>query len=348
MDAIFQVVNKISGHLLFWLLYVSFTVAIYYVQEPNLGLHIVYELASLPAKLISVYVTLYFILPNFLLKKKYVQAAIQFGLILLICVFLLRMCVLNTVYPLYFPEIENVLVPDDLAKLVSPFLDLIIVSSLAVVIKLLKDREQQERNRLSQEKSNIQNELQLLKSQLHPHFLFNTLNGLYAQILNNPNSAAEMVIKLSDLLRYIIYEARSPLVNVEDDLECIKNYIALEQVRYGTKLKLSWSITGATTHKKIPPLLLLPFIENSFKHGISKDYKKCWIKCKINLSNTMLEMDLKNSMVPCHQEENGMHGIGIQNVEQRLKYNFQEQFHLTKKIAEDCYHIMLKIPIVKP
>lgn len=339
--------DKILSHLIFWCLYVSFTVAIYYVQEPNLGLHIVYELASLPAKLISVYFTLCFILPRFLLKKKYWQAAVQFGLILLICVFLLRIFVLNTVYPLYFPEIENTIVPNDLAKFVSPLLDLIIVSSLAVVIKLLKDREKHELDRLSQEKSNIQNELQLLKSQLHPHFLFNTLNGLYAQILNDPKIAAEMVIKLSDLLRFIIYEARSPLVNVADDFDCIKNYIALEQVRYGSKLQLGLSITGTTANKKIPPLLLLPFIENSFKHGISKDYKKCWIKCEINLSKNMLEMDLKNSIVLYPEEEQGINGIGILNVMQRLKYNYQDRFSLTTNKSEDYYRVNLKIPIVK-
>ena len=338
--------HKISGHLIFWFLYVSFTVAIYYVQEPNLGLHIVYELASLPAKLISVYYTLYFILPKLILKKKYFQAVVQFGLLLILCVALLRIVVVNTVYPLYFPEFESTLVPDNLAKLVSPLLDLIIVSSLAVIAMLLKDREQSERNRLSQEKSNIQNELKLLKSQLHPHFLFNTLNGLYAQILSNPKVAAKMVIKLSDLLRFIIYEARSPLVNVSDDFECIKNYIALEQVRYDSKLQSSLSVSGAMANKKIPPLLLLPFVENSFKHGISKDHKACWIKCQINLSDNFLEMDLKNSKVQSTEKEKCVKGIGILNVEQRLKHNYQNRFSLTTKESEDCYHVNLKIPIV--
>ena len=313
-----------------------------------MGLHIVYELASLPAKLISVYFTLYFILPSFLLKKKYWQAGIQFVVLLLLCVFLLRIVVLYTVYPLYFPEIDNSLMPEDPSKLVSPLLDLIVVSSLAVVITLLKDREKNERDRLSQDKSNIQNELQLLKSQLHPHFLFNTLNGLYAQILDDPNSAAEMVIKLSDLLRFIIYEARSPLVRVADDLECIKNYIALEQVRYDSKLQLSLSISGTATNKKVPPLLLLPFIENSFKHGISKDYQKCWVKCEINLSNRMLEMDLKNSKVSDTEQAKCSNGIGILNVKQRLKHNYQDRFSLTTDESADWYHVNLKIPTVAP
>jgi len=287
------------------------------------------------------------ILPIFLLRKKYWLAAVQIGFLLLVCVFLLRISVLKTVYPLYFPEIENTIVPNELAKFVSPLLDLIIVSSLAVIIKLLKDREKHEMDRLSREKSNIENELQLLKSQLHPHFLFNTLNGLYAQISNDPKIASEMVIMLSDLLRYIIYEATSPLVNIVDDLDCIKNYIALEQVRYGSKLRLNLSTERTIANKKIPPLLLLPFIENSFKHGISKDYNKCWINCEIKLFEDTLEMDLKNSIAPSHEEEQSTHGIGIRNVKQRLKYHYQKRFSLTTNKSEDCYHVNLKIPLVK-
>ncbi len=340
--------NRLLSHLVFWCLYVIFTVAIYYVQEPNLGLHVIYELASLPAKLFSVYFTLYFIVPRFLLKGKYWQAALQVGLVLVVGVLLLRIFVLSSVYPLYFPDVENTFFPNDLSKFVSPLLDLIIVTILAMVMKLLKDREKQEIDRLGREKSNVQNELQLLKSQLHPHFLFNTLNGLYAQILNNPEVAAETVIKLSDLLRFIIYEARKTLVNLVDDLDCIKNYIALERLRYGSKLQLSFSISGTAVNKKIPPLLLLPFIENSFKHGIANDHNACWIKCAIDVSENILEMDLQNSIAPYIEEEKDTKGIGILNVRQRLKYNYQERFSLTTEKSEDSYHVNLKIPLVKP
>lgn len=339
--------NRVLSHLTFWCLYVIFTVAIYYVQEPNLGLHVVYELASLPAKLLCVYVTLCFILPRFLLRKRYWQAVLQVGLVLIVGVLLLRIFVLNSVYPIYFPDKENSLISDDISKAISPLLDLIIVTALAVVIKLLKNREKEEINRLGWEKSNVQNELQLLKSQLHPHFLFNTLNGMYAQILNNPEIAADMVIKLSDLLRFIIYEARKELVTVSDDLECIKNYIALERIRYGSKLQLSVAVKGVITNKKIPPLLLLPFIENSFKHGIANSHKGCWINCQISLYGDMLELDLQNSIESYPETEYDTIGIGILNVKQRLKYNYQERFSLTTNKSEDRYHVNMKIPIVK-
>ncbi len=339
-------VKKIVRHSIFWFLYILFTVGIYYVQEPNLGLHIIYELASLPAKLLTVYVTLYFILPQFVLKKKYGLAFVQFGILLIAGIFFLRLLVLATVYPIYFPDVDTNLIPDNPAKLVSPLLDLIIVSSIVVVIKLVQDREKQELDHLNRAKSNIQNELQLLKSQLHPHFLFNTLNGLYAQILENPEIASNTVVQLSDLLRFILYEAKESLVDVEEDLECLGNYIALEQIRYGNKLDLSYTVLGITAHKKIPPLLLLPFVENSFKHGISKDYEKCWIRCKIELFEDILMLDLENSKPSFFEENQADNGIGLKNVKQRLDHVFSGKYDLAMNDREDRFLVNLKIPIV--
>ncbi len=338
--------KKLVRHGVFWCLYILFTVGIYYVQEPNLGLHITYELASLPAKFLMVYATLYFILPQFLLKKKYGLAFLQFAILLIVGIFFLRLLVWATVYPIYFPDLDTKLIPSNPTKLISPLLDLIIVSSIAVVIKLLRDREKQQLDHLNRAKSNIQNELQLLKSQLHPHFLFNTLNGLYAQILENPETAANMVVQLSDLLRFILYEAQEAMVDVDEDLECLGNYIALEQMRYGNKLDLSYTVLGTTVHKKIPPLLLLPFVENSFKHGISKDYEKCWIRCKIEFFEDILMLDLENSKPSFFEESQTENGIGLKNVKQRLDHVFPGRYDLTINDREDRFLINLKIPIV--
>jgi len=337
--------KRIARHGMFWGLYILFTVGIYYVQEPNLGLHLLYELASLPAKLLTAYLTLYVILPQFLLKKKYALAVLQFMVLLVIGVFLLRMLVSLTVYPIYFPDVTDQLIPDNLSKLIPPLLDLIIVSSLVVVIKLLKDREKQELQHLNREKSNIQNELLLLKSQLHPHFLFNTLNGLYAQILRDPEKASQMVVQLSDLLRFILYEANEDLVSLEEDLECLGNYVALEQMRYGDKLDLDYSVLGTTVHKKIPPLLILPFVENSFKHGVSEDYAKCWIRCKINLSDDVLALHLENSKPSFFDQQSINRGIGLKNVRQRLDHIYPGDYNLTIQDKEDRFLVNLKIPI---
>jgi LytS/YehU family sensor histidine kinase len=148
-------------------------------------------------------------------------------------------------------------------------------------------------------------------------------------------------------LRYIIYDGKKPLVDVGEDLKCIENYLALECVRYGSKLQLQFSVSGDSGTKKIPPLLLLPFIENSFKHGISNDHKACWIRCEIHLSEDNLEMDLKNSIVQYPEEAIGTSGIGIANVRQLLEHTYQEQYSLINERQDDSYHVNLKIPLSK-
>ncbi len=340
-------INKqVNRHILFWALYIIFTVGIYNVKEPALGIHLTYELASLPAKMFLVYFTLYFTLPHYLLQRKYVPAVLQFSLALVLSVWLLHVGLSFILYPMYYPEIQIALIPKSLTKMVSPLLDLIIVSSLAVVIKLLKDREQQERGLLELEKINAQNELQLLKSQLHPHFLFNTLNGLYAHIMENPQLASNMVVKLSDLLRFIIYEGSKPLVQLKDDLECLKNYIGIERIRYGEKLSMEFTISGETSEKKIVPLLLLPFMENAFKHGPAKEYDKCWIRSQIQIEEHYITLTLKN-FKGSHKDTNiDQSGIGLYNVKQRLIYYYKDQFELNIEDHADQFWIFLKIPLV--
>ncbi len=345
MEIYRSAMKRVLRHLGFWGLYVVFTVTIYYVQEPNLGLHITYELASLPAKFFGVYATLYLILPKFLLKRKYSQAAFLQLLVLLIGMFMLRILVLKLVYPIYFPEVLSNFWPDDLSKFISPLLDLIVVTSVAVVIKLLKHREQEELDRLEREKFNVQNELQLLKSQLQPHFLFNTLNGLYAQTLKTPETAAKMILKLSDLLRFVIYEGRKSLVPLEEDIKCIKSYMALEHMRFNSRLQVNFSLSGGVANKMIPPLLLLPFVENAFKHGVSSNNNINEMSCKITVSEINLVMDLENSYLPPAAETVKSKGIGLLNVKRRLSYLYGDQYELNIHPDGNSYRVTLKIPL---
>ena len=342
-----MVLGKIRWHIIFWLFYISFTVAIYYVKEPSFMLHLIYELASLPAKLFIVYFTLYFILPRYLLLKKYGLAIAFFTFVLIISVWLLQLSVSLVVYPVYYPDAEPAIIPRHLPKLVSPLLDLIIVSSLAVVFKLLRDRELQERERLELEKVNIQNKLQLLKSQLHPHFLFNTLHGLYAYTLDNPVQASKIVIKLSDLLRFIIYEGDQPLVNLADEINCLENYVGLEKIRYGEKMHISLTVSGEAGNKKIVPLLMLPFMENAFKHAPSNNGGKTSICCKLTIGDTYLSMELGNSKNPGEGLQENLHGIGLHNVKQRLKYNYNNRYELTIENKPTWFSVFLKVPLAK-
>jgi hypothetical protein len=204
--------------------------------------------------------------------------------------------------------------------------------------------------RSSEEKMNILREnataeLQLLKAQVHPHFLFNTLNNIYSFSLNRSPIAASLVLKLSDTLRYMITECESPLVPLEKELKMIKDYIGLESVRYGTRLTIDMSIKGDTSDKKIAPLLLIPLVENSFKHGSSRMLEKPWIRMIIKINEGDLEFRLTNSKPGEMNAQIGKNGIGLKNVKKRIQLLYPGQHELKIYDAQYTFDVFMKVPL---
>src|SRR4029078_6526741 len=169
------------------------------------------------------------------------------------------------------------------------------VVGFALAIKLLKRwyLKQKETEQLVREK--INGELQLLKAQVHPHFLFNTLNNIYSFIINDSNDATEALKKLSTLLRYIIYECDQPLVQLEKELKMIRDYIDLEKIRYGKNFNMKLQVRGNASNKMICPLILIPFLENSFKHGASQMLAHPWVNLDLVIEDQFLNFNLSNS-----------------------------------------------------
>jgi histidine kinase len=165
-----------------------------------------------------------------------------------------------------------------------------------------------------QEKTNA--ELQLLKAQLHPHFLFNTLNNIYAFALENSPKTPQMILKLSSLLSYMLYECRTDEVLLEKEVEVMKHYIDIEKERYGDLIDISINIEGAIRDKFVSPLLILPFLENAFKHGASEQLERAWMSADVIVKGNTLSCKIvnsKNEVIPFREE-----GVGISNVKKRL------------------------------
>jgi sensor histidine kinase YesM len=194
-------------------------------------------------------------------------------------------------------------------------------------------------------RENATAELQLLKAQVHPHFLFNTLNNIYSFSLNRSPLAASLVLKLSDTLRYMITECESPLVPLEKELKMLRDYIGLESVRYGTRLNVDMNITGDTTDKKIAPLLLIPLVENSFKHGTSQMLEKPWIRMNITVNENDLEFRLTNSKPGKLNTQNGKNGIGLKNVQKRIQLLYPGQHELKIYNAQYTFDVYLRVPL---
>ncbi len=223
------------------------------------------------------------------------------------------------------------------------------VAGLAVSIKLLKKwwLKQKEAAQASKEKASA--ELQLLKAQVHPHFLFNSLNNIYSFALEGSAKAPEMIQKLSGLLHYMIYECKLPQVPLEKELSMLEDYISLEKIRYGDQLRVEMHMHLDRCHHMIAPLLLIPFVENSFKHGTSKMLANPYVLLTVTVKDGILYFNLTNSK-PSGIEEisvNSNSGIGLKNVKKRLDLLYPGKHELQIINHEASYSVWLKIDFKK-
>jgi sensor histidine kinase YesM len=222
------------------------------------------------------------------------------------------------------------------------------VVGFALGIKMLKNwyLKQKEAAQIAREKLNA--ELQLLKAQVHPHFLFNTLNNIYSFIINDSPVALDALDKLSTLLNYIIYQCEQPLVQLDRELKMVRDYIDIEKIRYGESFNMNFRVQGNTKDKMITPLLLIPFLENSYKHGASQMLTHPWINLDISIEDNALYFNLSNNK-PTSEGDHGMaNGLGLKNVKQRLALLYPGTYSLD--IREDLmsFAVSLKIPLFSP
>jgi sensor histidine kinase YesM len=219
------------------------------------------------------------------------------------------------------------------------------ICGLFIACRLFKNYylKMEEREILVRE--NTHAEMQLLKAQVHPHFLFNTLNNIYSFALRKSPDAGGLVLKLSDTLKYMINECETPLVPLEKELKLIKDYIGLEKVRYGNRLNMEIEIEGDYKNKLIVPLLLISFVENAFKHGASKMLKLPWIRLKIIIKENDFYLELSNSKPLQAFSQNGKNGIGLKNVQKRLQLLYPHEHELIIESTEDEFLIKMQVPL---
>ncbi len=218
-----------------------------------------------------------------------------------------------------------------------------LICALFLSLKTVKTwhLKQVENETLTREKANA--ELQLLKAQIHPHFLFNTLNNIYSFTLTKSPLAAELVQKLSDMLNYMITDCNQTLVPLKKEIQLLKDYIGLEKVRYGDRLDIQMHINGDYENCMIVPLLMIPFVENCFKHGASMMRGKQWMHLIININENNLDFNLSNSKPS--KPSATKHGIGLLNVHKRLELLYPGKHQLDIKSTENTFSVELKIEL---
>jgi two-component system, LytTR family, sensor kinase len=334
--------NRVLQHILFWVAHVVFYATLYGSFQDNYSQTFAEEVIYLPVKMAFTYFTLYFLLPRYLLCGEYLMFFTWFIAASFVAGILQRYVAFTFHYPVYYPEwlSESFFW---FPKIVKTFAGMYPVAFAAVSIKLLKHwyTNQKAQRILTEEK--LQAELKFLKTQIHPHFLFNTLNNLYALTLKKSDKAPETVLKLSELINYMLYECRSDEVPLSKEIKFIRNYIDIEKMRYGDKLDIDLRITGDVGDRTIAPLILLPFVENCFKHGASENLLQSWVKVTIDSHPDHLVIKVENSKAGDNGVPKRDEGIGIRNVKRRLDLLYPEKHELKIMNGEETFLVILSI-----
>ena len=219
-------------------------------------------------------------------------------------------------------------------------------AGLGTMIYFIRKWAEQQRINEKLMKEKVAAELSLLKSQVQPHFIFNTLNNIYMLSLKSSPLTSEMIYRLSSLLSYMLYDSKRHFIEIEKEIEYIKNYINLEKIRYNERLDVQMTVFKNVEKVKVPPLLFLPLVENAFKHGVSNSVEDSWIHIDISLKKKMLIFKIENSISSQKYEPNGFgNGLGLENLRRRLEILYPNR-HELKLIHDECSHLaVLKLNI---
>ena len=355
---------RIRRHLLFWVFW-----GLYFgiVRElnprffkstehfPNLFQSMAQSFFMLLPQVVFVYPLLYFLLPRYIFTGKYIKAIVWTIVLLFLLVSVNAALLLGIPWQrvMYMSQAVDIFkgVSSGWLKIKLAYLSALQGSlsgaSLAVSLKLFKHFYLKNLRIQQLQKENVAAQLQILKAQVHPHFLFNTLNNIYSQTQLESPKGSKMIMGLSDILRYILYEGQKRLVPLKQELLMIKEYINLEKIRYGNKLDVHVMIPDKTDDIYIAPLMILPFVENCFKHGTSSMLQDPWINLTVELKDTRLVMKLMNGKTPMKQNNNSKTGIGIGNVSQRLELLYSGKYDLQIKEDEEVFVVDLQVELIR-
>ncbi len=352
--------HRLGRHLAFWAVWWLFFTLIYGSRpigagspswlsyKTSYGFAAMEAFLFLPGHIMFSYVIIYVLIPWFLLRGKYIWFCV--GMLVLIPANTLFAYQLTTWVVNPIRVAMNLPTPHDnfYYGLMSGLRGGLQTGGFAAMITLAKHfyRKDQANQQLFREK--LTAELQLLKAQVHPHFLFNTLNNLYSLTLLKSDHAPEVVLKLSALLRYMLYECNAPQVPLDKEVRMMQDYVELEKLRYGSRLDLALNVRGDLAGMGIAPLLLLPFLENAFKHGASEQLDQAWIALDLNIKGSTLKMKLINGISetnPPAPAEADFHGIGLQNVRKRLELLYPGRHELKIIRESETFMVMLSISL---
>ncbi|NER14203.1 GHKL domain-containing protein [Leptobacterium flavescens] len=323
---------------------VSFVILLFIFSKGRTPLKIdyIYTLSFLSSLVIPVLINLYILIPRLLKKEKYWWFIFAFAV---------NLIVFSQLQVLFFEPLIDTLFPDYFfisyhsdTRLITIFSIFLVTTSL---IKLSEDWFHFNRNEnLELKKKNLHIEAQLssLRSQINPHFLFNSLNVIYSLAIDGKNETKDAIVQLSDILRYVIYDADAERVTIEDELLLLKNYIEFQKFRVHGFQNIKLKLDIEDDQYKLYPMLLLPLVENSYKHGVKGDPEDTFINIEITQKNEAFSFKIENNNTEqVYDVDNEYSGVGLENIRKNLRIIYPGKHQFDIEDTEDKFTVNLKL-----
>jgi len=336
-------------HIVFWVIYFVFNTLRWSSIHDDFMYSLKTNLIGFPIHMALAYFNIYYLMPKYVYTRKYYHYVFYIVLALVLMLLVKYNLTYYLVSPVVMPEIAPDISTLTLDYAIQTMLGEFYVICFVTAIKITLDwmRENDKLHLL--EKEQLTTELKFLRSQVSPHFFFNTLNNIYSLTLEKSDKAPIVILKLSELMRYLLYSTNQPRQDLRAELDSIQNYIDLERIRFDDSLQIDVAVAGDLEGKKIAPMLLIPLVENCFKHGANKNIGKVDICIDAKVIDDFLYFTISNTIpvngVPVRALTMSK-GIGLSNVKKRLELGYdQTDYKLDIVEKDDTFHVNLKLKV---
>ncbi len=336
----------ISSQIIFWIGYFAFNTIRWGSFYDDYAYAFKSNIIEFPFHIVLSYLFIFFLLPKLFNGK-----VIEFFTLIIISLGLTLILKFQVTY--YFtsgdvlPEFTGITSKIDFTYAVQVILGEVYVVAFVTAIKLVIDWIKQREYLTYTNEILLEHELKYLRSQIQPHFFFNTLNNLYSLTIDKSDKAPNLILKLSDLMKYFLYETGKEYQTLENELNHIKDYIEIERLRYDETLKIDFEIKGKTKKTMIKPLILIPLVENAFKHGARNSKSNGYIKISLSVYKKYLDFQVENSFEESTKKiKEQIGGIGLTNLKKRLELNYGSDFYnleIIKKKNKYIARLKLKL-----
>lgn len=334
--------NPVLQHGVFWMVSFYVLLNIFSSSSTFQKIDFIYTIIFTFTLIIPVFLNLYLAIPTLLRKGRY--------LLYIVC-FLLLLFLFSWLNQLVFDRFIDLLLPEyffisyysygDVLKFFGVFL---LITTLLQLSKEWFELNTTRQKMILLEREKIEAELKALSNQVNPHFLFNSLNVLYSLAVQQKKEAPEAILKLSDILRYVIYDSTGNSTSIDAEVKLIQNYIDLQRFRVGDNAHIEFKVNVSDQHKTVAPMLLLPLVENGFKHGIKGDIEQTYLNIALRVEGNVLNFVVENNKgVGLNEEKGQSHGVGLENIKSRLQllYPGNHEFYIAS--LENSFRVELSI-----